>query len=251
MGIRVEGEPPYPTTQEELDKYCNRFIQALQKYLRDRLISIHLCGSWARGEANPPESDVDLMVIIDKIDEQTSNALQKVWQETNMGCANVVDLCEIASAPTELMAMMSDHHTVLFGTNPFPKPTKERYAQNLADVASTMGLYARSREYYHWESSERRISLLKQLNAKYMLKWALRNLVAIRTGAIPATYNDLKQQLKGTDEGELLNWAENVTDTDYSTVIKQLEISRRFSLYTQKWLEESSSVRKNGLNERT
>jgi predicted nucleotidyltransferase len=251
MGIRVEGEPPYPTTQEELDKYCNRFIQTLQKYLGDRLISVHLCGSWARGEANPPVSDVDLMVVIDKIDEQISGALQKVWQEVNMGCANVVDLPEIAAAPTELMAMMSDCHVVLLGTNPFPSPTKERYAQNLADVASTMGLYARSREYYHWETNERKLRLLKELNTKYMLKWALRNLVAIRTGTIPVTYADLKRQLLGTEEGCLLHWAENVTDSDYTTAESQLEISSRFSLFAQRWLEESSSVRKNGLNKRT
>lgn len=163
--------------------------------LGNRLISVHLCGSWACGEAKPPESDADLMVVIDKIDEQTSDALEKVWYGINMGCANGVDLPEIAAAPTELMAMMSDCHTVLFGTDPFPIPTKMRYAQNLADVASTMGLYAGSREYYHWESSERKIRDLKQLNAKYMLKWALRNLDAIRTGRIPATYRDLKQQL--------------------------------------------------------
>lgn len=244
MGIRVEGEPPYPMTHDELHAYCNHFIQVLQKHLKHRLVSVHLCGSWARGEARPPESDADLMVVVDKIDVQTSNALEKVWQDTNMGCANVVDLLEIEAAPTELMAMMSDCHTVLFGTNPFPIPTKGRYAQNLADVVSTMGLYARSREYYHWEFSERKIRLLKELNAKYMLKWALRNLVGIRTGTIPVTYQELKHHLQGTDEGKLLDWAENVIDADYENEEKQLEISRKFSLYAQKWLEECASVRK-------
>ncbi|MFB5191382.1 nucleotidyltransferase domain-containing protein [Alicyclobacillus fastidiosus] len=242
MGVRVEGEPPYPTTKEELDNYCSNFIQSLRSHLGNRLISVHLCGSWARREAHPPESDTDLMVVIDKVDEHTSNALRQVWKDTDIGCANVVDLVEIKAEPTELMAMMSDCHTVLFGSDPFPMPSKERYAQNLADVASTIGLNARCQDYYNWESSERSTSNLKYLNGK-VLKWALRNLVAMRTGNMPVTYRDLKEQLKDTDEGELLNWTENVSDDDYATTEKRLAIARRFSLFAEKWLKESASAR--------
>ena len=65
MGLRTENEPPYPQTQAELENYCNRLITSLRKHLGDRLACVLLCGSWARGEAKPPDSDVDLAVVID------------------------------------------------------------------------------------------------------------------------------------------------------------------------------------------
>lgn len=207
-------------------------------------MSVHLCGGWARAEAKPPNSDTDLVVVVDKIDNCTSAALREVWRETNMGCANVVDLPEVAAGQTELRAMMSDFHTLLFGADPLPMPTKVQYAQNLADVASRRGLYARCREYYRWESSETKIRDLQNLNAKDNLKWALQNVVAIRAGEIPRTYEELKGQFEGTEEGKLLDWAEKVTDADYMNEDERLKIARRFSLFVSKWMEESASVQK-------
>ena len=63
MANRLAQEPAYPQTQTELKAYCERLIEALRRELGSRLIGVLLCGSWARGEATPPESDADITVI--------------------------------------------------------------------------------------------------------------------------------------------------------------------------------------------
>jgi predicted nucleotidyltransferase len=89
MAQRLAHEPAYPQTQAELDAYCERFIEALRRELGSHLIGVLLCGSWARGEATPAESDADLTVIVDTLSDATSDALCRAWRQADMGCANI------------------------------------------------------------------------------------------------------------------------------------------------------------------
>src|SRR5689334_14088331 len=56
MGIRESGEPAYPQSSKEVDAAYDRLVDALRANLGERLLCVLLCGSWARGEAHPPES---------------------------------------------------------------------------------------------------------------------------------------------------------------------------------------------------
>jgi len=235
---RQSGEPLYPHSEAELMEYCGKFILALKRHLEHHLICVLLNGSWARGEANPPISDVDMTLVVDKITDDTSNALRAVWIEVNMGCVNVVDLAELQAKPKELIAMLSDTCKVLYGTNPFT-PSKQDYANNVSDAASNIGLYARTIEYYHWKTIDDKISDLKYvMTSKYNLKWLLKNLMAFRNGTFPANEEQLLELLKNEPEQELYSWSKQFTDEDYRK--KYSETARMLSLYVSKWLEEVS-----------
>jgi predicted nucleotidyltransferase len=66
---------PCPKLKAELEVCRERLIEALGGELGSHLIGVLLCGSWARGEAIPPESDADITVIVDTLTDETSNAL--------------------------------------------------------------------------------------------------------------------------------------------------------------------------------
>src|SRR6266498_5229909 len=68
MGWRDPGEPEHPRSRAEVDAVCARLVTALQTHLGERLVCVLLCGSWARNEARPPESDLDLTVVVDTVD---------------------------------------------------------------------------------------------------------------------------------------------------------------------------------------
>src|SRR5690349_7229076 len=105
MANRLAHEPAYPQTQAELEAYCERLIEALRRELGNRLIGVLLCGSWARGEATPPESDADTTVIVDTLDDWTSDALCRAWRQADMGCANIYGADEVAVMPREAVEM--------------------------------------------------------------------------------------------------------------------------------------------------
>jgi len=233
------GEPTYPANSEELQAYCDRFIHALVKNLSDHLICVLLNGSWARAEAKPPISDVDMTIIIDCIDDHTSDALRKTWQEVNMGCANVVDLIELQARPRELIAMLCDKTQLLYGSNPFV-PTQSDYAENVVNAASNIGMYARRSDYYHWRVVDDNVKQLKYvMTNKYDLKWLLKNLIAYRTGIFPANESELAQMVENHQEQELYHWSKNFTEDDYR--LKHKELARTLSIYSHKWIAETTA----------
>ena len=120
MGKRLTNEPPYPQTADEVTTYCTRLVDALQTYIGERLTCVLLCGSWARGEAQPPTSDTDVTVIVDTVDATILPGLQAAWQAAEMGCANVYGADEVAIMSHEALEMYTTNAHVVWGTNPFP-----------------------------------------------------------------------------------------------------------------------------------
>lgn len=232
------GEPAYPSSLGELQEYCDRFVRALVGNLSFHLVCVLLTGSWARSEAKPSISDVDITVIIDCINDHTSDALRQTWQEVNMGCSNVVDLIELQAKPRELIAMLCDKNQVLYGSNPFV-PTKMDYAVNVVNAASNIGLNARCSDYYHWQVVDDKVKdLMYVMTNKYDLKWLLKNLIAFRTGIFPANDFELANMVEKYPERELYHWSKNLTEEDYR--LKHRELARTLSLYTHKWIAETS-----------
>lgn len=236
MGKREVGEPPYPANEEELQQYCKGIVNTLVSNLGNQLICVLLNGSWAREEARPPHSDVDITIIIDQMDEFASNALVLSWQESEIGRCNVIDLIELQAKPREMIAMLCDEVKLLYGHYPF-QPDRTDYANNIVDTASRIGLYARTVEYYHWEAVERKIRDIKYIiTSKYDLIWLLKNLVAYRSGVFPKNSIELKEKIQHYSEFELFQWIDHFTDEDYRE--KHLQIARCLSLYVHQWLKE-------------
>lgn len=65
-------------------KIVEEFIKELQKLLGDRIKSIILYGSYARGDFNK-KSDVDLMVLTDLNEKEIDVYRNKIWER----CADI------------------------------------------------------------------------------------------------------------------------------------------------------------------
>ena len=64
-----------------IDEWLNLAIEKLQKVFREKLLFVGLQGSYNRGEATP-ESDIDLVVILDKL----SLSYKKYLSQTISNC---------------------------------------------------------------------------------------------------------------------------------------------------------------------
>lgn len=62
---------------------CARFVEGATRRVGGRIRSILLYGSWARGTARP-DSDVDLLVVVDRRDRDVIDALQDAALETDL-----------------------------------------------------------------------------------------------------------------------------------------------------------------------
>lgn len=232
MGLRYKNEPPYPQTAAELEEYCARFRSALLSQVGDRLVCLLLCGSWARGEASSPESDADLTVIVDHVDEEILNSLGRAWEESGVGCANVYGADEVSAMSHEALEMYTTNAVVLWGRNPFPLPTREDFAVDLARAAETVARDARTLTLYPWLTVEERAASLKSVVGKWGLIWALKNLHAFRAGVFPTTFQEVRGALAGTPEGDFLEWIEQ------NPKPKADDVAIALSNFARNWLRE-------------
>src|SRR5438132_7622282 len=132
MGLRDPGEPEYPRTLEGMKAACDRLVDALRTELGERLIGVLLCGSWARGEARPLESDIDAAVIVDTVDSAVIVALRRCWEASGFGPANVYGADEVPLLARDGLEQFTSNAVVLWGANPFAPPTREDFARDLA-----------------------------------------------------------------------------------------------------------------------
>lgn len=242
MGRRWTNEPPYPRSRAEVDSSGARAIDTLRSHLSDRLVCVLLCGSWARGEARPPDSDVDLTVIVDTVDDAVSDQLRLAWAAASLAPANVYGADEVRAMAREAVEMYTVNAVVLWGCNPFLPPTRQDFAEDLARAAESVARDARVVEFYAWLTLEERVGILTYLlRGKGGLYRALLNLAAMRTGTFPKDRAALRQLLTGSPEGALLTWLTTLTDADCRD--QHAVIGRRLSLAARDWLREALSAR--------
>jgi hypothetical protein len=239
MGRRDQGEPDYPRSAEEARIACDRFVEALRAHLGERLVCVLLCGSWARGEARPPESDLDLTVIVDTVDSEAIVALRQAWQQSGAGYALIYGLDEIPTLPRQGREQFTLNAIVLYGNNPFDPPSRDDFARRLVMAAEDMSRCARHVLIYPWMKKERKVELL-QGTLKWELRWPLRYLVAYRTGEFPRTEDELRSKLVGMPEEQLLHWRDSLLDTELDRHIE--EIAGRLNEFARSWFQEISSA---------
>src|SRR5262245_59208501 len=176
MGIREPGEPEYPQSRVEVEAACARFVDALQAHLGERLVCVLLCGSWARGEARPPESDLDVTVIVDTVDDHAVDALRHAWEASGFGFANIYGADEATVLAQE--EMYTTNAVVLWGTNPFEPPTRLDFARNLSGAAESIARNARFALILPWKTPAGRARSLRSIFQPSELGWTLKHLAA-------------------------------------------------------------------------
>ncbi len=240
MSPRANGQPVFPATATELDAYCQRYVGALTSALPGRLVCVLLCGSWARGEARPPESDVDLVIVIDTIDDEMLEVLARVWRQADLSVAEVYGLDEVKVMDRNALEMYTTNAVVLWGHTPFPAPTSADFASDLAEAAESVARYARCAALYPWLTVEERTQHINRGIAKGGLRFAMRNLVALRTGRFPRTETEAQIQLAGTPEVEFLNWWTSLPADDRPNRLG--EAARELNQLARSWFAESHRV---------
>jgi hypothetical protein len=241
MGRRDTHEPPYPLSQAELEAYCTRFITALRTHLDHRLVCVLLSGSWARGEARPPESDADLTIIVDTCDDTAIDALCRAWSESGVGCANVYGADEVPIMSRIAAHMYTTSAIILYGHNPFTEPTRQDIVEDVALASESLARNARSLELYRWLTPEERLDSLQYMLGKSELKRALENLVAFRTGVYPRHLSDLRAKLHGSAEGTFWAWLETTTEAE--RLAQADTIARQLNHFARAWFREIAPYR--------
>jgi hypothetical protein len=240
MGRRDAHEPPYPQTRAEVDAYCAQLIDMLTRSLGDRLRCVLLGGSWARGEARPPTSDVDITVIIDDIDTPTLYALRAAWEHARFGNANIYTQEEVATMSHIALEMYTTNAEVVWGTNPFPIPTRFDIAEECAQNIESVARYARHLMICYWRTPEEIQALFPYLLGD--LTRLMQNMVALRSGQFPKNRDHFQQQLVGTDEETLLAWCRTL-DPEMMMHQRAL-IAERVNTYIHACVTEISPTRK-------
>ncbi|HVE76136.1 MAG TPA: hypothetical protein VND22_05160 [Actinomycetota bacterium] len=175
---------------------------------------------------------------MDTVDDNMMHALKDAWQESQVGCSNVYSLVEVQNMSREALEMGTINAKVLWGTNPFPAPTRNDFADDLARASETVLRDARSIMLYGWLTDEERQASVEALIGKYGLRWALRNLIAFRTGDFPRTFADVRAGLEGTPEGDFLLWLDdNPEESD--------EVAQKINELAIAWFVEIAEFRKN------
>jgi hypothetical protein len=239
MGRRDVGDPEFPRSLEDVQRICDRMVDALRRHPGDRLVCVLLCGSWARGEAHPPESDIDLTVIVDTVDDLAIEALRRAWDQTGFRYAIVYGRDEAAILSRDRREQYTTNAVVLWGSNPLEPPPRQDFARHLAMKAEDLARCARHVLIYPWMTSGRKVQLVRGALEDDM-PYALRYLAAFRTGAFPRTAEDTRRKLQGSSEEPLLQWCDGLADEELNLRVD--EIARRLNQLGHSWYEEIAPV---------
>ena len=230
--LRMPGVD-HPASREELEGYLYRATSALQEHLGDRLSCVLLFGSWARGEAKPPSSDVDLVVVVDTVDDAALQLLSAAWTAAGIGYANVYGRDEIRTMPRDSWESYSTNARVLVGDNPFTAPSINDLAIDLARQAETIARYGRILVLYPWLSPAECLRDVGILRHKSGIAYGLRCLASVRTGLFPGTRDDVIQALEGTEDLLLLDWLAGLEDDE--VVANRTTIGARVQHAARRW----------------
>lgn len=240
MGKRDTYEPPYPQTRDELDRYCARLIDALVDTLGDDLVCVLLCGSWARGEAHPPTSDVDITVIVNHIDAPTLHKLQRAWRIAEMGSANIYTRAEAATMSHVALEMYTTNAQVLWGDNPFPLPTRADFCEDIVQNAESVARYARHLIVCYWQTPEEHQSKFAYLLDD--IQRLMQNMVAFRTGTFPKNRKHFEAIIAGTSDSALLNWLRSLDEAEM--LAQRVAIAEKVNSYVNACIAEVAPFRK-------
>jgi hypothetical protein len=223
---------------------CRRLVDVLEAELGPRLVCALLSGSWARGEARPGESDLDLTVVVDAVDDALLDSMRSVWPETGIGYVNVYGVDEIPSMSREAVHMYTETAVVLTGANPFSPPERIDYAADLASNGEVVARVSRHLAYAWWLTPEETLDNVRYLIGKSCFRRALESLSALREGRYPRSWEDLERTLEGTPEGETLRWLDG---HDAKALVEaSREVGFRLSALARSWYGEIAAFRAGG-----
>ena len=105
--------------QHQVDAWLAGFLAKLKERFGDRLIWVGLHGSWGRQEARP-ESDIDCMVVIDRIEDSDLYAFRDIVSSMpdaqTVGSGLLLSTAELREAPRFYLVQFFYGRRVLYGS---------------------------------------------------------------------------------------------------------------------------------------
>ncbi len=142
----------------DLQNWLDLMLQKLLHAFGNRLLFVGHVGSWVRGEARP-DSDIDLNVILDRVDSQDIELYRKIVQEmprSELACGFLGSRAEIQAWPRHELFHFLQGCKILHGTpeNLVPQPTSEHIREYIRISTSTLLHETRHRMIYGRDPSQ-------------------------------------------------------------------------------------------------
>ena len=189
-------------TKAEVERLLKSFVGLMKKTYGKNLVFIIHHGSWATGEAKP-NSDVDTLVMLEKISRKELDALRAVLNQERYRKMTVLLFSRLDIDNFIPFSRHQFHYgaKLLYGECPLPQPTREEMIIEIKKIADEVGFWSKflythlhlaenvARKMY-WRFKEAIIGL------KVYVQW--------KTGEFPLTKTRLKELLIDPKDKEIV-----------------------------------------------
>jgi hypothetical protein len=202
-----------PTPPPEVREVADAIIAKLG----DNLSALLWHGSWARGEQTP-ESDHDMIVVVKRMDEETTFALREVFEGRSAWSTYVKSEQELRQYPLTRRLQFHHGNILLYGGIDAPPVTRQGLIEDLRRAAVDIHHEARYR-LVHGSATGKTYEGIDPVYIRmrvarwlyYQAKLALLALKArevLRGNPYPETRKDLRERLSDENELAILNTIE-------------------------------------------
>lgn len=194
-------------TKAEVELLLKRFVRRMKKDYQKNLVFIIHHGSWATDEAKP-ESDVDLLVGLRKIERKDLIKLRKILREKEFQIATVLFFSLLDMENYIPYARHQFHYgsKLLYGKCPLLEPTKDQEILEIKKHADEIGFWGRYL-FTHQHPRDRVVRSIYWRLKEVII--CLKVYVSLKTGKYPVTRKELKKGLNDFKDKELLQISEN------------------------------------------
>lgn len=191
----------------EVELLLMRFVRRMKKDYKGNLVFIIHHGSWATGEAMP-DSDVDFLVGLKKIERKDLIKLRKILREKEFQNATVL-LFSFLDMENYIPYGRHQFHyraKLLYGKCPLAEPTRDQEISEIKKHADEIGFWGRYL-FTHQHPRNRMVRSIYWRLKEVII--CLKVYVRLKTGKYPVTRKELKKSLNDTKDKELIRILEN------------------------------------------
>jgi hypothetical protein len=230
--------------QAEVDQWLAEFVERLRDAFGERLMFVGHHGSWARGEA-APDSDVDVMVVVDRIDARDlaafRDAVAAMPDGGRLASGVYNSVAELrARAPSELTQYFYGCQ-VLHGNieGVVTRPSAEDLLADVRFKALTNLMHARHYLLYPHDLT------LKVHSLRYPFKecfYALQEWVLAREGTWYDRKDDLLAVLTDEDDRAVVQAARDWRESEAERTARALEYVELLERWSRKMLARAGDA---------
>lgn len=194
-------------TKAEVELLLKRFVSRMKKDYQKNLVFVIHHGSWATGEAKP-ESDVDFLVGLKKIERKDLIKLRKILKGKEFQEATVLLFSTLDMENYIPYGRHQFHYgaKLLYGECPLLRPTRSQEISEIKKHADEIGFWGRYL-FTHQHPRDRLVRSIYWRLKEVII--CLKVYVSLKTGKYPVTRKELKENLNDSKDEELIRISEH------------------------------------------